>query len=561
MKDLTDFAGVNSSTVYYHLENLIKEGRVRKVRRGRYELIRDAQDSSEDEGEDFRKPCKSSEKSLKFHEKLIGEWEGKLKLHPLEKIILLEILTKKNWYEKLTATQIARKCEVSVNTVIKYCKFLKLKGLIEMNKVGRQWVFIPTEAAIKGFTEFFKNSKKRAKSDITYSKKCKSNSSIPDNNIDDQFDDDTAFEQYLEWQLKNQHRIIWRIKLIRCSHETLERAGWIFGQKHIRKHLRHLAYIYKAKDPKAEYLYVLPKEPFIFTSKFEYIDQLESFINNLVKALKEYEIAIDLTHPVEILLEHSALEDNVFARKAVSKGLLYLKSKVITKDANGNPIEYAIIIDKSKGIHLEFEGREAEHFSMKCEEFIDFIVSGKLDPAQLAALPEKAEKIEREISTMSSNIQQFSEVTDRFTSAANVYSENILTHIGSIGELGTSVNKLTEVVTKLTNAVSPELEEPEEIKDVSIVYSRGRAKIPTRIFLNSNLRYRKSNKVTKSFAFEHEPKEGIYFLVPTGDQVRKTREIILPKRLRKVRRGTKIVWWLTKKIICFKILSRGEKGE
>jgi hypothetical protein len=122
-------------------------------------------------------------------------------------------------------------------------------------------------------------------------------------------------------------------------------------------------------------------------SPFEFEDQIIWFVNEIIERLHKYGIVIDLSQPAEIKMEHLALEDDIFARKVVKKGLLYFESAVHTRDSNGEPMKYVIKIDKSKKLHIEFEGKEAHYMAETYEAFVDDVVSGKIDKHDLKELP------------------------------------------------------------------------------------------------------------------------------------------------------------------------------
>jgi len=554
--DIAEFAGVNPSTAYHHLSNLMRSRKVKRIGRGQYILSVCEEKGEQIDDSDFRKYRKFFEDFSNFEKTL------PLKLNHHEKNILLEVLSKENRYAPFTATDLAEKCNLSVKSTIQYARSLEKKGLIEVSKQGRMLVFVPKDVAIKGIIEFFQSSKKEEKVDKRYSKKEKVKSKDQDTRDNQPIFE--TFEEALQYQIFNAHRMILQFKLLRCDHKELKRTAWIFGKKSIRKHLKE-AYIYKSKNVESEIINICPKKHFIFRTQFEFQDQLTEFINNLIKRLKDYGIILDISKPVKVCLEHRAIENDEFATESVRKGLLYLKCKTVVKDQKGEPLEIVTVIDKSRAIHLEFQGPEAAHYAENYSDFVEDVATGRIDKEALRDLPEQNKRITQNISEMARTTQLFSQIQE-------TYGKNIQAHIGTIDKLGTSVEEFTEkttdaignlthVIEELKNLIKPEYEESEGIKDVSIIYSRGRAKIPTKIFLNSNLRYKKSNNATKSFVFEHEPQKDIYLLVKTGDQVRKTRELILPKRLRKVKRGAKIVWWLANETVCFKVLTRGERGD
>jgi hypothetical protein len=214
-----------------------------------------------------------------------------------------------------------------------------------------------------------------------------------------------TLDDYLIWQQKNAHRMIIQFKLLRCSHPRLKGTGWIFGQKSIHRHFTE-AYIFKSKDPKGEFVNVLPRNPFIFMSPFEFEDQILTFVNEVIDVLRDHGMIIDLSEPAEVKLQHEALEDDPFARKVIEKGLLYFESKVVTVDPTGELMKYVIKIDKSKSLHLEFEGSEAHHLTENLEAFVDDVITGRIDRKKLREIPYKVENLKKEIGNEINNIEE-----------------------------------------------------------------------------------------------------------------------------------------------------------
>ena len=326
LKDIAQFAGVDPSTVHYHVRNLIREERVIKVSWGEYSLA----DESHLKNHDL-----IFEKFLKNSSQSIGENTHPMELHPVEKNILLDILSTENKYEMYSERELARKSKISRYAVKKYTRNLEKKKLIIIKRQGKQLIYTPTEVAIKGLSGFFSSVKTGSKINSSSSKvqpitqpvDSKVQPMVTTNTLD-------TFEDHLSWQQKNAHRIIMQFKLLRCNHQRLKKSGWIFGQKSIHKHFTQ-AYIFKSKDPTAEIINVLPKHPFIFTSEFEFQTQIITFVNEVIDRLKEYGIIIDLSEPAEIRLQHEALENDAFARNAIKKGLLYFRSSVKQVDSTG----------------------------------------------------------------------------------------------------------------------------------------------------------------------------------------------------------------------------------
>ncbi|MBU7030143.1 MAG: hypothetical protein HXS48_24635 [Theionarchaea archaeon] len=476
LKDIASFADVDPSTAHYHLKNLIRGERVVKISWGKYLFSEDQ--PLNNNGKFLRSNGRTFEKFLKNFSQSCRESAGSVTLHPVEKNILMDILSKDNRYEHFSERELARKSNISRYSVKKYTQKLEKKQLIKIKREGKQLVFVPTETAINGLREFFQSCETGSKIDSSSLKiqpiyQPIENSKIqpitgkstdpqneeplrntaaetpgtytPSENVLETFDD------YLAWQQKNAHRMIIQFKLLQCNHPRLKRTGWIFDKKRIHKHFTE-AYIFKSKDPTGEFINVLPKKPFIFTSPFEFEDKIIAFVSEVVDRLREYGMALDLSEPAEIKLQNAALEDNVFARKVIRKGLLYFKSKVVTVDSTGELITYAIAIDKSKKLHLEVEGKEAHRFMENCEEFIDDIATKRIDPKLLRELPEELTKIKKGIEENKEKQTTFDENLKIFSDTIEFYSENIKTHISALTSLTTSIDQLTEATEKIEKA-------------------------------------------------------------------------------------------------------------
>ncbi|MBU7028290.1 MAG: hypothetical protein HXS48_15265 [Theionarchaea archaeon] len=453
LKDIAFFSDVDPSTAHYHLRNLIREERVVRTSWGHYAFS--DKNFLDHDGETF-------EKLLKNFSHLGRRTKGCSGLDPVEKNILMDILSKDNKYERFSEREFSRKNNISRYMVKKYTEKLEKKKLIIIKREKNQLVFVPTEMAVNGLTEFFEVVKSGSKIGKESSKiqplyQPVENSYQPPEGLHDS-DQETdpldvleTFDDYIAWQQKNAHRMIIQFKLLKCNHNRLKGTGWIFDKKRIHKHFTE-AYIFKSKDPTGEFINVLPKKPFIFTSPFEFEDKIIDFVSEVVDRLREYGMALDLTEPAKIKLQHAALEDNVFARKVIRKGLLYFKSKVVTVDSTGELITYAIAIDKSKKLHLEVEGKEAHRLMENCEEFIDDIATKRIDPKFLRELPKESKKIKEEIQRTQDNQAKFDEQLHLLSDTVQLYSENIRTHINTLTSLTKSVDKSTEAAEKIEKA-------------------------------------------------------------------------------------------------------------
>lgn len=119
LKDIADFAEVDRSTAHYHLRNLIKEERVIKVSWGNYAFS--DKNYLDHTGKTF-------EKLLKNFSHLGGETGRSKELHPVERNILMDILTKDNKYERFSEQELARKNDISRYMVKNILKNWKRKS-------------------------------------------------------------------------------------------------------------------------------------------------------------------------------------------------------------------------------------------------------------------------------------------------------------------------------------------------------------------------------------------------------------------------------------------------
>jgi DNA-binding transcriptional regulator YhcF (GntR family) len=537
LSDIADFADVNPSTAHYHLRNLMRDGRVQKISRGTYTFT----DHSKNESQFF-------DTFLKNESQLQRGVRGEIQLHPYEKNILMEILTKDNKYEQYSGRKLAIKCGMSRNTIHKYTLKLEKKKLIKIEKVGKQYIYTPTKVAIYGLSDFFASLKIGSKMDSSSSKsepvsepvhglsrnelirstdEVKVSSGIDevqgdpvidideskpdpknvtdgsdacsvdvqpdpvtevqadpgesgtdDRQLDLETDTDTdidetnkliqknifeTFEDSINFQQKNAHRFIIQFKLLRCDHARLKGTGWIFGKKSIHQHFTE-AYVFKSKDPSREIINVLPKDPFIFTSEFDFNTKIIDFVNEVMVRLRNYGIVIDLSEPAEIRMQHEALDDDVFARKLIKRGLLHFRCKVKTIDSTGEFMEYVVGIDKSKKLHFEIEGREAHVLTANFEAFVDDVISGKIDRKVLREMPQRLDTIEdwiqREFGvieeTLERNIEGIQDTQVLLHQNQLEFSQNLISHVEmvqKIGEAALSVKQAADTVKDMTEAL------------------------------------------------------------------------------------------------------------
>jgi DNA-binding MarR family transcriptional regulator len=428
LKDIASFAGVDPSTAHYHMRNLMRDERVLKMAWGHYTLSDSLNGNSQifldNDGESFEKLLKN------FSQPGRGRRESG-NLDPVEKSILMDILSKDNKYEQFSERELARRNKVSRYMVKKYTEKLEKDKLIVVNQTENQYVYTPTELAIKGLAGFFDSAKNGSKINSSSSKIQPPNEpdssnvepshevepadmEVPQTQVTDQdipADPDPGnpletFDDYITWQQKNAHRLFIQFKLLHCNHSRLRSTGWIFGKKSIHKHFTE-AYIFKSKNPTGEFINVLPKNPFIFRSPFEFESQILNFVNEIVERLRDYGIILDLSEPAAVKTAHVAIENDLFARKVIKKGLLHFRTKIVTRDSIGELIEYVIAIDKSQEIHLEVESPEAQHFTESYSDFIDDVVTGRIDRKFLRELPKENEKIRRSVTTIQETQEQF----------------------------------------------------------------------------------------------------------------------------------------------------------
>jgi Mn-dependent DtxR family transcriptional regulator len=475
LKDIAHFADVNPSTAHYHLRNLIREGRVIRTSWGHYAFSDPT--FLENSGKTF-------EKLLKNFSQSIGGKRELHELHLVEKNILMDILSKDNKYEQFSERELARRNSISRYSVKKYIEKLEKSKLIIIKREKNQFVYLPTELAIKGLTDYFQSLNTGSKVDSSSSKIQPPDPGVqpfdpvePLQNAHDLPEDTSlvpptgnvleTFDEYIAWQQKNAHRLFIQFKLLHCNHARLKKTGWIFGEKSIRKHFAE-AYIFKSKDPQGHFLNVLPKNPIIFFSPFEFKEKIVTLVNEVIDRLREYQIVIDLSEPAEVKMAHVALEDDVFARKVIEKGLLYFKSKLIT-DATGERTQYVIKIDKSKSLHLEFEGTEAHHIAETYEAFIDDVVSGKIDRKDLRELPHTVNTIRTGIkqefekigNVLSSNVEKISTTQAVLHQNQLEFSQNLVSHtqmVKTISEAAQSVSKAADTIKEVTESLKESLQ-------------------------------------------------------------------------------------------------------
>ena len=257
----------------------MRQERVIKLSWGRYTFPDSP--ALEETGQFFEKFLKNSSQPIRAN-------TGNMELHPTEKNILVDILSKDNRYLQLSERELARRNNISRYKVKKYTHKLEKKRLITIEKEGKQLIYTPTQVAINAFSAFLHSEKTGSKIDSSSSKvQPITSKKWPIINgkgevggkdvLQDQFSPDVpedvghqgmpsalgtpeneylaqdtapedsgrpdtppqnvqTFEDYIAWQQKNAHRLIIQFKLLRCNHNRLKGTGWIFGKKSIHKH-------------------------------------------------------------------------------------------------------------------------------------------------------------------------------------------------------------------------------------------------------------------------------------------------------------------------------------
>jgi len=121
-------------------------------------------------------------------------------------------------------------------------------------------------------------------------------------------------------------------------------------------------------------------------------------------------------------------------------------------------MEYAIAIDKSKEIHLEFEGSEAHHFVEEYEGFIDDMVTGRIDRRDLRKLLGVLGKIDERIGGMEnilqSSIQDIRDTQNMLHKNQLLFSENLVSHVDMVQK----ITKATESLNRVTENINRALE-------------------------------------------------------------------------------------------------------
>jgi predicted transcriptional regulator len=146
LTDIAHCAGLDPSTAHYHLRNLIEEEKVITVSRGKYTLSGSHFfDNFVEEGSHF---LESILENLSQYTE-----NSKSELHPVEKKVLLQILSIENKCIKYSERELAKKCNISRNTAKKYTKKLEEKGAIEIKQEHNQYIYIPRDVILHRVAE------------------------------------------------------------------------------------------------------------------------------------------------------------------------------------------------------------------------------------------------------------------------------------------------------------------------------------------------------------------------------------------------------------------------
>jgi polyhydroxyalkanoate synthesis regulator phasin len=122
-------------------------------------------------------------------------------------------------------------------------------------------------------------------------------------------------------------------------------------------------------------------------------------------------------------------------------------------------MEYVIAIDKSKKLHLEFEGTEAHHLMENCERFIDDVATGKIKGEDLKKMPQKFQDVEIQIK------KEFKDIEEKINSSIQgIEDTQILLHQNQLG-FSQNQNSLADATQKISGAVKSVSETACSIKE------------------------------------------------------------------------------------------------
>jgi phage anti-repressor protein len=124
-------------------------------------------------------------------------------------------------------------------------------------------------------------------------------------------------------------------------------------------------------------------------------------------------------------------------------------------DSTGEIMEYAVSIDKSKEIHLEFEGSEAHQLVEEYEGLIDDVATGKIDRRDLREIPQVIKRVDEKIGGMEnilqSGIQDIQDTQTMLHQNQLTFSENLASHVDmvqKINQVAESLNRAIENINK-----------------------------------------------------------------------------------------------------------------
>jgi hypothetical protein len=139
-------------------------------------------------------------------------------------------------------------------------------------------------------------------------------------------------------------------------------------------------------------------------------------------------------------------------------GLLYFRSSVKQVDSTGEIMEYAVAIDKSKEIHLEFEGSEAHQLVEEYEGFIDDVATGRIDRRDLRKIPGVLGRIDERLvgmeNILQSGIQDIQDTQNMLHQNQLLFSENLISHIDMVQK----ITKVAESLNKAAESINRALE-------------------------------------------------------------------------------------------------------
>ena len=116
-------------------------------------------------------------------------------------------------------------------------------------------------------------------------------------------------------------------------------------------------------------------------------------------------------------------------------------------DATGELMKYVIKIDKSKSLHLEFEGSEAHHLAESLEAFVDDVVTGRIDRKKLREIPHTVENIKKEFGK---EFQKIEEHVDK--NIKDIHNAQRLLHHNQL-EFSQNLTTYTEMIQKLGSCI------------------------------------------------------------------------------------------------------------